>query len=104
MKKMLIILCLLPFASFSQTVIRVKFPIDSVTRMVTYHQETTVAGVKKDKLFNVLYKWFSSNLKPANDTNPIDAGNMEMFGNGTFTGTYIYNGPSAGSPQESYSI
>jgi hypothetical protein len=47
MKKLLIIIYLLPFTSFAQSVIRIKFPMDSLTRRVTYKQEIVVEGIKK---------------------------------------------------------
>jgi len=63
MKKLLIILFLGPFVSFSQ--VRVPhFPVDSATNRIQYQVTMAFPGVKKEKVFDLMNKWFTDYVQP----------------------------------------
>jgi hypothetical protein len=93
MKKLLIIACLLPFASSAQTIIKDIFlpniPVDKITRLRTYTISEPVEGAKKDKLAPVLNKWFASNFKTSgNPMAKADSDIIKMNGEGSSQGSY----------------
>jgi hypothetical protein len=92
MKKLLIIVFLLPMAGFGQTIIKLtrlpRLGIDSATNLRTLWVTSPVEGTKKDKLAAVLNKWFESNYTPTTDASAATGvGALTINGDGLFIGT-----------------
>jgi hypothetical protein len=92
MKKLLIIICLLPMAGLAQyTIIKQvslpKLPVDSVTRLRTLMVSNPVPGAKKDKLLVLLNKWMRSNYTASANAGAASAGDeITINAEGNFTG------------------
>jgi len=94
MKKLLLILCLLPFTGLAQTaglpVYLPKFGLDSATKMRVYRLTTPVPGSKKDKLAAVLSQWFGSAFTATNNVaGATNNDTIKLYGEGNFTGSYV---------------
>jgi hypothetical protein len=98
MKKLLIMVCLLPMAGFGQTIIKYlslpKLAIDSTTKLRTLRVVAPVAGAKKDKLAMVMNKWLSSNYTATNIAGATSANNATTLnGEGLFVGSIVITSP-----------
>ncbi len=88
MKKLLIIVCMLPVAGFAQTIIKYvslpKLTVDSSTMQRTLRVVAPVAGANKDKLTLIMNKWLASNYTA---TTNAGAAAAALSGEGVFTGS-----------------
>jgi hypothetical protein len=91
-KKLLIILFLLPLAGFGQTIIKFvslpKLTRDSSTNLMTLRVAAPVAGANKDKLAVALNKWFASNYNSTANSGPT-----VITGEGDFRGSIASQHP-----------
>jgi hypothetical protein len=90
MVKLLLLLSFFPIVTYSQVIVP-KFPIDSVTKLVTYEQMEVIAGTKKDKLCMILRNWSLSDLNLKNVSILKDNGDTTILkGTGSVKGMYTY--------------
>jgi hypothetical protein len=91
MKKLFIIICLLPFAGLAQDKIIVqvpKYPIDSATKLVCFRAVAPVPGAKRDKLFGALSKWSASNFEAVSAYAQAGNDSTKIRRMGISSGTY----------------
>jgi hypothetical protein len=91
MKKLLIIMCLLPMASFAQTTIKsVSLPelvIDSATKLCTLRTTILAEGANNENLAVVLNKWVAQNYTATNNVITATGNDGKVIrGEGLITG------------------
>jgi len=90
MNRFFMLMYIFPFVTYSQVTLP-KFPIDSVTKLVTYEQMDVVAGAKKDKLSATLRDWSMADLKLKNVSILRNNGDTTILnGTASLAGMYTY--------------